>query len=83
MMRLGNVRPEKIKRIARELLRRYPDKFTTNFEENKKIISSIALVPSTRLRNSVAGYITRLVVISQAQSSGSSSSSGKSRGREE
>ncbi|MEM0010171.1 MAG: 30S ribosomal protein S17e [Candidatus Bathyarchaeia archaeon] len=70
---MGNVRPEKIKRIARELLRRYPNKFTTNFEENKKILSSIALVPSSRLRNSVAGYITRLVVISQAQSSGSSS----------
>jgi len=77
------VRPEKIKRIARELLRRYPNKFTTNFEENKKILSSIALVPSSRLRNSVAGYITRLVVISQAQSSGSSSPLSKSRGRVE
>lgn len=64
---MGNVRPEKIKRIARELLRRYPDKFTINFEENKKILSSIALLPSIKLRNSVAGYITRLVVISQAQ----------------
>ncbi|MBS7604993.1 MAG: 30S ribosomal protein S17e [Candidatus Bathyarchaeia archaeon] len=80
---MGNVRPEKIKRIARELLRRYPNKFTTNFEENKKILSSIALVPSSRLRNSVAGYITRLVVISQAQSSGSSSPLSKSRGRVE
>ncbi len=64
-MRLGNVRPEKVKRIARELVKRFPDKFTTNFEENKKILSSIALIPSTRLRNSIAGYITRLVSISQ------------------
>ena len=67
-MRLGNVRPEKVKRIARELVKRFPDKFTTNFEENKKILSSIALIPSTRLRNSIAGYITRLVSISQPQS---------------
>lgn len=67
-MCLGNVRPEKVKRIARELIRKYPDKFTVNFEENKKILSSIAYIPSTRLRNSIAGYITRLVSLSQPQS---------------
>lgn len=66
-MCLGNVRPEKVKRIARELLRRFPNKFTADFEENKKMLSSIALIPSTRLRNSIAGYITRLVSISQPQ----------------
>lgn len=63
---MGNVRPENVKRIARELIKRYPDKFTANFEENKKILSSVAFVPSARLRNSIAGYITRLVAISQS-----------------
>lgn len=65
---MGNVRPEKVKRIARELIRKYPGKFTSNFEENKKILSSMAFIPSTRLRNSIAGYITRLVSIYQMQS---------------
>jgi len=69
LMRLGNVRPEKVKRIARELVRRFPDKFTTNFEENKKVLSSIASIPSTRLRNSIAGYITRLISIYQSTNS--------------
>lgn len=64
---MGNVRPEKVKRIARELIRKYPDKFTSNFEENKKILSSMAFIPSTRLRNSIAGYITRLVSIYHIQ----------------
>jgi small subunit ribosomal protein S17e len=59
------VRPEKVKKIARELIKKYPDKFTTNFEENKKILSSLVIVPSAKLRNSIAGYITRLVAISQ------------------
>lgn len=68
-MRLGNVRPEKVKKIARELIRRYPDKFTMNFEENKRVLSSIAHIPSTRLRNSIAGYITRLVLLSQSTKS--------------
>jgi len=64
-MSLGN---EKVKRAARELLRSYPDKFTTDFEENKKVIASLAKIPSTQLRNNVVGYITRLVVRSQSQS---------------
>jgi len=61
---LGNVRPEKVKRIARELFRRYPDKFTSDFEENKKLLESLVTTPSKRLRNTIAGYLTRLVVLS-------------------
>ncbi|MFQ6095655.1 MAG: 30S ribosomal protein S17e [Candidatus Bathyarchaeia archaeon] len=62
---MGNVRPEKVKKIAHELVRRYPRKFTSNFEENKKIVMSVANIPSTKLRNRIAGYITRLRVPSQ------------------
>jgi len=65
---LGNVRPERVKRAARELLRRYPDKFTTDFEENKKILDSIAVISSPKLKNRIAGYITRLVTLSQSRS---------------
>jgi len=72
---LGNVRSEKIKRIARELLRRYPDKFTADFEENKKIISSLAKIPSSRLKNNIVGYITRLVVLSQSKKTSEKESS--------
>jgi len=57
-----------VKRAARELLRRYPDKFTTDFEENKKILDSIAVIPSPKLKNRIAGYITRLVTLSQSRS---------------
>ena len=63
---MGNVRPEKVKRIARELLRRYPDKFTSDFEENKKLLESLVTTPSKRLRNTIAGYLTRLVVLSHS-----------------
>jgi len=66
-MILGNVRSEKVKRLAHELLKRYPDKFTSDFEENKKMIESLAIIPSTRLRNNIVGYITRLVVLSKSE----------------
>ena len=62
---MGNVRPERVKRIARELLKRYPDKFTTDFENNKKLLASFTNISSLKLRNRIAGYVTRLVSIAQ------------------
>jgi len=62
---LGNVRSEKVKKIARELIRRYPNRFTTDFEENKKIVESLINTPSKRLKNTIAGYITRLESFSE------------------
>jgi small subunit ribosomal protein S17e len=62
---VGKVRPEIVKKLAKELVKRFPDKFTTNFEDNKKVLSSITPIDSVKLRNRIAGYITRLVAISQ------------------
>jgi len=63
---LGKVRPERVKKIAKELLKRYPDKFNTDFENNKKILQTLTKTSSVRLRNRIAGYITRLVAITKA-----------------
>lgn len=62
---LGKVRPERVKRIARELVMKHPDKFTTNFEDNKKLVETLIETSSTRLRNRIAGYITSLIVAMQ------------------
>ncbi len=63
---MGKVRPEKVKKIARELVKRYPDRFSTDFEGNKKFLGSVATIYSPKLRNRIAGYITRLVAISKS-----------------
>ena len=63
---MGKVRPEKVKKVARELVKRYRDQFSTDFEGNKKVLGSVASIHSPRLRNRIAGYITRLVAISKA-----------------
>lgn len=62
---MGKVRPEHVKRIARELVQRFPDKFTTNFENNKKFVEEFTNLSSTKVRNRIAGYVTRLVTIMQ------------------
>ena len=54
------MRPELVTKIARELVERFPDKFTTDFENNKKLVESLTNISSKKLRNKVAGYITQL-----------------------
>jgi small subunit ribosomal protein S17e len=66
---LGRVRTEQIKRIARELLRRYPDKFSKDFEENKRIVDALTQGTTPTIRNKIAGYITHIFVGSQIASS--------------
>ena len=56
---MGSVRTEQIKRIARELIRRFPDKFSDNFENNKRAVDTLIQGATTKVRNQIAGYITR------------------------
>ena len=59
---MGNIRPAYIKRIAKELINKYPEQFVTiDFQHNKKKISELADFDSKILRNRVAGYITRIL----------------------
>ncbi len=60
---MGKVRTGPVKRISRELLERYPDLFTIDFQKNKEALKSVLSVESKKLRNQVAGYITHLVKI--------------------
>ena len=49
---------DRIKRISTAMLEKYPDRFGSDFEQNKKVIQEIATTKSKVLRNRVAGYIT-------------------------
>jgi small subunit ribosomal protein S17e len=56
----GKVRTGSVKRIALELMERFPEKLTTDFENNKKLVGSLTNISSKKLRNEVGGYITQL-----------------------
>lgn len=58
---MGNIRTSFVKRTAKELIENYEGKFTTDFEENKKLVEEYSTVSTKHLRNKIAGYITRLV----------------------
>lgn len=56
---MGNIRPTYIKRVAIELVERYPERFTGDFDHNKRTVSELADFQGKALRNRVAGYVTR------------------------
>ena len=58
---------DRVKRMSNELLERFPDKFTIDFNENKEAIKNYAQVRSKELRNKIAGYITSVVNRNLAQ----------------
>ena len=64
----------RIKRIATELLERYPDKFGLDFNANKNVIGEVAIIRSKVLRNELAGYITSHVRKQAAQEKASMAS---------
>jgi small subunit ribosomal protein S17e len=55
---LGKVKTEQIKRLAKELIERYPSKFSKSFDENKKAVNELTKGTTPRIRNQIAGYIT-------------------------
>ncbi len=58
---MGSVRTEQIKRTAKELVRRFPDKFTHDFESNKHMVAILVSGGSLKVKNQIAGYITRFL----------------------
>ena len=57
---MGRIKTKFIKRKTKELLNLHRDKFTADFEQNKKLTSVYTRGSSKKLRNVIAGYLTRL-----------------------
>lgn len=60
---MGKVRTSSVKRMARKLFELYQDKVTTDFNSNKELVKASVYVKSKRIRNQIAGYLTRLAKI--------------------
>jgi small subunit ribosomal protein S17e len=59
---MGSTRPTYIKRVAIELIEKYPDKFTDNFYDNRTMVAELTDLTDSKhkkLLNMIAGYITR------------------------
>lgn len=50
---------DRTRRLSEEIMQRHPEVFGTDFEQNKKALEDLALIPSKQLRNRIAGYIAK------------------------
>jgi small subunit ribosomal protein S17e len=57
---MGRIKTQQIKRTTFELMDLHRDEFKKDFTENKKLLEGFADIKSKKLRNMVAGYVTRL-----------------------
>jgi len=56
---MGRIRTKFVKRMADKLISLHGKSFTTDFDKNKLKVGELTDVSSKRLRNQIAGYLTK------------------------
>jgi len=56
---MGNIYTRDIKRVSAELYEKYADEITEDYGKNKELVSKYLDIYSKKVRNRVAGYLTR------------------------
>ncbi len=55
------IKPSYIKTLGLEVLSKNRERFSSNYDENKQALSGVASIESKRVRNRIAGFITRKI----------------------
>ncbi len=58
-MIMGRIKIKAVKSLAHEILRQGEGKFVTDFSKNKQILAELVPFESKKIRNVIAGYITK------------------------
>ena len=58
---MGRVRTKTVKKASRVIIEKYYPRLTLDFQTNKRVCAEVAIIPSKRLRNKIAGFTTHLM----------------------
>ena len=56
---MGRIKTTLVKRVTNKLLEKHGNKLKKDFNQNKKVLKEYANIPSKKIRNVIAGYISR------------------------
>merc|ERR1711900_24086 len=59
--KMGRVRNKTVKRSSKKIIERYYQRLTLDFNTNKRIVDEVAMIPSKRLRNKIAGFASHMM----------------------
>jgi ribosomal protein S17E len=57
---MGRIKTQQIKRTTEDLMSKHSADFTSDFNQNKRVLDSKVKIRSKKLRNVIAGYSVRL-----------------------
>ena len=60
-MIMGRIKTLLAKNTAKKLIKVHSQEFTQEFDKNKQLVAKYTNITSTKMRNVIAGYTTRLI----------------------
>jgi len=58
---MGRIKTKLSRRLTFEIVKNNRERLSTQFDENKKVVGELIGDASKKIRNTVAGYVTRLM----------------------
>ena len=62
---MGRIKTQLIKRLTKDIIKMSKPELGQEFEQNKKVVAELISGASKKIRNSVAGYATRLMKVKE------------------
>ncbi|MFH1132935.1 MAG: 30S ribosomal protein S17e [Nanoarchaeota archaeon] len=57
---MGRIKTKRVKRVSLKLIAEHLEEFSEDFAKNKAMLNRLVIIRSPKVRNVIAGYLTRL-----------------------